>query len=179
MEIGALSENVSSLKKGVKSYISEYYPNLFKGEISLLVTDPLITLFEKITILHREVHRTDEEYPSRYSRHFYYIYKLIQTELRQRSFNELDKFRSVIENKKRFFPIKKAKYDDIFLGEARLVPNEEAIKIFENDYRKMKSMLFGEIPTFEQIIDELKVYEIQLNNRIKSHKDWSKLTNQN
>lgn len=168
LEIGTLAEPIPAEQREIKTYIAETYPSVFNEEISVTVVDSLRTFFEKLTILHREANRTNGHYPTRYSRHFYDVYKMLQTNLRARSHSELDLLKSVVEFKKKFYSSNFAKYDDIYTGHLKLVPKQEGLTIFSDDFDKMKAMLFGNSVSFDVIIDELKKYEKDINETILS-----------
>ena len=51
------------------------------------------------------------------------------------------------------------------LGNIKLVPSENRIKELEVDYNKMSSMLFGDYPSFKEIISHLKELEEIINNK--------------
>ncbi len=168
LEIGALAQPIPYITKDIKLYISYAYPKIFNEKIRIRVLDSLRTFYEKLTIIHREANRINKNYPKRYSRHFYDVYKMLQTDLRERSLIELDLLKSVIEFKKKFYKSNWAKYDEIYCGNLKLVPLIDAINIFQKDYDDMKLMLFGDIVSFNTIINELKEYEKEINKAIKT-----------
>ena len=137
-----------------------------------MAVDSLRTFYEKITILHREANRVNGNYPTRYSRHFYDVYKMLLTDLKEKSFDNLDLLKAVIEFKKKFYACNWAKYDDIEEGNLKLVPPDEALDIFSKDYDSMKNMLFGEKTTFDKIISSLREYEIELNEVLKTNNNF-------
>ncbi len=166
LEIGCLAEPVPAEEKTIKSYVSEAYPEVFSEEIKVVAVDSLRTFYEKITILHKEANRTNGKYPQRYSRHFYDVYKMLQTDLKYRSLERLDLLYSVVAFKKKFYASHFARYDEIMQGNIKLVPGREAIEAFSKDYEHMKNMLFGERIPFEEIIKELAIYEKELNRKL-------------
>lgn len=168
LEIGTLAEPIPSILKEIKTYIASAYPSIFNEAITVTVVDSLRTFYEKLTILHREANRVNGNYPTRYSRHFYDIYKMLQTNLKDNSLKDLNILKSVVEFKKKFYASNFAKYDEIYQGKLKLIPSKEAIDIFSKDYNKMQAMLFGDIISFDVIIRELQSYEIKVNKAIKS-----------
>lgn len=166
--LGAKAEPIPSILKEIKTYIASAYPSIFNEAITVTVVDSLRTFYEKLTILHREANRVNGNYPTRYSRHFYDIYKMLQTNLKDNSLKDLNILKSVVEFKKKFYASNFAKYDEIYQGKLKLIPSKEAIDIFSKDYNKMQAMLFGDIISFDVIIRELQRYEIKVNKAIKS-----------
>lgn len=168
LEIGSLAEPIPSSNKKIKTYIEEVYPEVFNENIEVVVVDCLRTFYEKITILHREANRVNGNYPARYSRHFYDVYKIMLTDIREKSFENIELLKTVIDFKKKFYASNWAKYDNILNGNLKLIPSKEGLEIFSKDYDSMKNMLFGEKISFDKIIYALKEYEKELNYVIKN-----------
>lgn len=168
IEVGALAEPIPSEFNTVTSYVSQQFPAIFNNsKVGLKSVTPLRTFFEKLLILHKEAHRSNANYPTRYSRHYYDVYQMLKTELRNESLGNIELLRDVVEFKKKFYPSNWAKYDNFYEGNLQLIPSEEAIEIFTQDYYQMQGMIFGETPTFEIIIDTLVQYNSELNGVLK------------
>ena len=168
LEIGSLAEPIPASRRKIKTYIEEVYPEVFDENIQVLAVDSLRTFYEKITILHREANRVNGNYTTRYSRHFYDVYKMLLTDIKEKSFDNLDLLKAVIEFKKKFYACNWAKYDDIMEGNIKLIPSDEALETFSKDYDSMKNMLFGEKISFDRIISSVKEYEIELNKVLEN-----------
>ncbi|WP_337743029.1 nucleotidyl transferase AbiEii/AbiGii toxin family protein [Fusobacterium gonidiaformans] len=168
LEIGSLAEPIPASRRKIQTYIEEVYPEVFDENIQVLAVDSLRTFYEKITILHREANRVNGNYPTRYSRHFYDVYKMLLTDIKEKSFDNLDLLKAVIEFKKKFYACNWAKYDDIMEGNIKLIPSDEALETFSKDYDSMKNMLFGEKISFDRIISSVKEYEIELNKVLEN-----------
>lgn len=54
-------------------------------------------------------------------------------------------------------------------GQCKLIPKTDALSVFSNDYENMKQMLYGEYPTFDEIIAVLSEFEELLNILIKQN----------
>lgn len=96
------------------------------------------------------------------------MYHLLQSDIKSKSFNNLELLKAVIEFKKKFYTSNWAKYDNILLGDLKLVPSDEAVAIFSKDYDNMQDMIMGVITPFDEIIKSLKEYEIEFNKMIKN-----------
>ena len=168
LEIGSLAEPIPANRQKIKTYIEEVYPEIFNENIEVVAVDSLRTFYEKITILHREANRINGNYPARYSRPFYDVHKMLLTNIKEKSFNNLNLLKTVIEFKKKFYTCKWAKYDDIMEGNIKLIPSDKALNVFSKDYESMKNMLFGEKIPFEDIISNIQEYEIELNKILKN-----------
>lgn len=170
LEIGLLAEPIPSEFKTITTYISDCYPQAFTNEtMKVRIVSIHRTFFEKITILHREANRMNGNYPSRYSRHFYDVYQMIQKGIADQSLKQLEILKHVILFKKKFYPCNWAKYDDVSIGQCKLIPNKEALHIYSKDYENMKQMLYGEYPSFNEIVAVLSEFEKKLNNLIKQN----------
>lgn len=86
----------------------------------------------------------------------------------EKSFENIELLKSVINFKKKFYASNWAKYDDIMNANLKLIPLKEGLEIFSKDYDNMKNMLFGENIPFDKIINTLKEYEKELNFIIKN-----------
>jgi predicted nucleotidyltransferase component of viral defense system len=169
LEVGALAEPFPSQQSIVTPYIAEQYSSVFQDmETRLFSVSPLRTFFEKLLILHREANRTNGKYPLRYSRHFYDVYKMLKSDVKEQSLTNLDLLKNVIEFKKKFYPCNWANYNDIYNGNIKSVTDSNVLDIFHNDYNQMKTMIFGEIPHFLDIINTINEYTEILNKRIIS-----------
>lgn len=167
LEIGVLAEPIPANLLTIKSYISESYPSiLIEDTVSIMTVDIKRTFFEKITILHREVCRINNNYPKRYSRHFYDLYKMIIKGVGEESLSHLNILEKVVYFKHKFYPCNWAHYDDVMCGKCRLVPCEQAISYYRDDYIAMRGMIYGQYPSFDEIINTLSLYENILNKSI-------------
>jgi hypothetical protein len=66
-----------------------------------------------------------------------------------------------------FQAMKDFDYDTLLPATINIVPPESVIAKWEDDYRKMQTMIYGESPSFSVIIDKIK----QLNEWINQI-DW-------
>lgn len=169
LEIGCLAEPIPKNRHRIRTYIEEVYPDIFDENIYVIAVDSLRTFYEKITILHREANRKNGHYPLRYSRHYYDVYKMILTDIKEKSLTHLEMLKSVIHFKKKFYRCNWAKYDEIMEGKVKLVPSNEGMNVFLNDYRRMENMLFGDLVPFDRIIRKIQEYESELNMSIKKY----------
>jgi len=77
---------------------------------------------------------------------------------------DIDLLDKVVEFKKKFYPRGWARYDLAKKGKLKLVPNKYRIDELEKDYKAMQDMLFGDKPTFNEIMDSLRKLEKQIND---------------
>ena len=166
LEIGPLAAWVPSEEKIIKPYSADYYPDVFEHpETSIRTVMAKRSFWEKATILHQEAHRDESKsLPPRYSRHYYDLYRMANSQVKGDAFADLSLLEDVVEFKKRFYRCPWAQYDNAKPGTFRLFPPEHHIKDLENDYKSMQSMLFGVKPEFQQIMDNIQQLEVDINS---------------
>ena len=75
LEIGALAAWTPTAPATITPYAAQQYPHVFQHpSTEILTVMPERTFWEKVTILHKEAFRTNGNFPSRYSRHYYDLY---------------------------------------------------------------------------------------------------------
>ena len=163
LEIGPLAKWIPSDWRIIQPYAYEYYPDVFEnGKVEVFTIDAKRTFWEKATILHQEAY--DERIKARYSRHYYDLYKLGKSSHGESALQDLGLLRDVVAFKKKFYPTGKANYDKAEPGSFQLIPPEAKLKALEKDYETMKSMIFGDIPDFNEIVSYLASLEKLINS---------------
>jgi hypothetical protein len=76
---------------------------------------------------------------------------------------DMDLLDKVVEFKKKFYPRGWARYDLAKKGTLKLVPDQYRIDELGKDYKAMQDMLFGDKPSFNEIMDSLRELEKQIN----------------
>lgn len=171
LEIGALASWTPTQKVTFSSYAAEEYPGFFQqGSTEVLTTTAERTFWEKATILHREAMRTQDkgEVPTRYSRHYYDMYCMSKNPVCERALAQPELLDKVAEFKDRFYYQGWAKYNQAKVGSIRLVPPEYSIEVLKRDYADMRSMIYGDYPSFDEIIDTMGDLEDRINGEPKN-----------
>ena len=92
-------------------------------------------------------------YPGwRYSRHYYDLYRMAMTPVKEAAFSRLNLLKKVVDFKMKFYPKGWAKYPEAVLGTLKLIPLRCRLAALEADYDSMKDMLYGDVPTFDTVI---------------------------
>jgi hypothetical protein len=139
------------------------FPKTFADPVcEVIAIDAERTFWEKATIIHQEAHRVKST-PIRYSRHYYDLYKMAQSEIKRSALSDLALLKEVVEFKERFYPSKWARYDLAHPGAFRLSPPESQLAALEHDYRAMRDMFYREPPVFTAILEGLAALEQQIN----------------
>lgn len=165
LEIGALSAWEPVVIKSVTPYAAEQYPGKFTyPSTEILTVDSIRTFWEKITILHSESHRPlDKPLQLRYSRHYYDVYCLGKSYVKESAFSNLSLLDKVVDIKTKFYHAAWSSYDTARIGTIRLMPQERNFKALYDDYQRMRNMIIGETPEFDEIINYLIELETEIN----------------
>ncbi len=168
VEIGPLAAWTPSEQVQIKAFAEEHYTGIIDEAVSkVLIVRPERTFWEKATILHHEAHRPENlMIPARYSRHYYDLYMMGKTDVKTKALSQPELLKRVADFKDRFYPRKWARYDLALPGTLRLVPPEQTrLRELKKDYEKMQAMLYGDIPSFDDIIMDLENLESEINRR--------------
>lgn len=165
LEIGALAAWTPVRYATITPYAAEQYARLFvQPSTEVLTVLPERTFWEKITILHREAFRPGgRPFPLRYSRHYYDLYKMMQTPVKDNALQDNDLLERVVRFKDKFYRCPWARYDLAKRGTMKLVPPEYNVAKLRSDYEHMQNMLFGERPSFEEIMSAMAQLEKEIN----------------
>ena len=164
LEIGALAAWTPAAVHKITSYAAEEYGRLFEHpDTNVLTVAAERTFWEKITILHKEAFRSNGILPGRYSRHYYDLYCMSGSPIKELAFSDLDLLERVVDFKARFYRSNAARYDLARPGSMKLMPPADSLKVLEDDYRQMGDMIFGEKPTFQEIMNSIRKLEIEIN----------------
>ena len=146
--IGPLASMIPFDKYLVKSYASEAFPNMFeRSVIEVISIKAERSFWEKVTILHAESFRPGNP-KHRYSRHYYDVYKMLDTSVEDEAIKDLKLLEDVVNFKTKFYYRKGARYDLAKPGTFNLVPENSVIKALKADYEDMKEMIFGRLSGF-------------------------------
>lgn len=167
LEIGALAAWTPTKFVEIMPYVAQHYPVLFEQKSTTVrAVAPERTFWEKATILHHEANRPEYlEIPKRYSRHYYDLYQMSKTKVKQKAFSRLGLLKMVVDFKMKFYPRGWAKYEEAVPGSLKLVPPKYRFESLKADCQSMKDMLYGEIPTFETIISGVQKLEKEINTQ--------------
>jgi len=72
--------------------------------------------------------------------------------------------KDVVAFKKKFYRCPWAKYEEAVPGSVKLIPSEQYFPELQKDYSKMKNMIYGIVPSFDQIIDGIRKLETEINS---------------
>jgi hypothetical protein len=165
LEIGPLASWLPHEERTIRCYAAEAFPQVFeRTECPVRVITAERTFWEKATILHHEAHRpSDNPQPPRYSRHYYDIAKMAESQVKHAALADMALLANVVEFKERFYPRGWARYDLARPGTFRLVPEGHVLAAVRTDYRSMANMIFGSIPEFDDMMTALTKLQDEIN----------------
>jgi hypothetical protein len=167
LEIGALAAWTPAVERTVQPYVFEQYPKLTQAATTTIITSSAErTFWEKVTILHHEANRPEHlDMPARYSRHYYDLFCIAGTDHKVAALNQLDLLQKVTAFKMKFYPRAWAKYEEAVPGSVKLVPPHFRFDALRSDYEGMREMLFGEYPSFDDLIESIAKLEAEINRK--------------
>ena len=165
IEIGVRGEITPSENQSVISYVEKEYQNILNHKKSVVKTlSPKRTFWEKTTILHAENHRPkDKVFGDRLSRHYYDIYQMIQNGIADEAAKDLDLLEIARSHKSRYFRSSWANYDTAYPPTLSIYPNDYLKQKLTEDYKQMQIMLFGNPPSFEEILASIRNFQEAIN----------------
>jgi len=167
IELGARADHCPCETKTITPFVADEFPQGFReASCAVKVLSEERTFWEKATILHAEFHRPpDKAMPERFSRHYCDFYDLIRKGVSKSATAKPDLLAQVAEHKALFFKSSWARYGEAASGTLRVAPPEHRLKALREDYAKMLQTFFGEPPEFGRLIDTLKEWEAEFNQK--------------
>jgi hypothetical protein len=166
LEMGARSDDWPAEEREIRPYAAEAFPTAFATAAScrVRVLDARRTFWEKATLLHAEHHRpADKALAEGMSRHYYDLYQLSRQEIGRQALDRADLLERVVAHKRLFFASAWAHYETAMPRSFHLLPREEQAASLRADYSRMREMIFGEAPAWEQIVQGLRELEWKIN----------------
>ena len=164
IEFGSRADHWPVENMTVTPYVANVSGNVTIEGTSVRVLAAERIFWEKATILHMIYHYPkSKNVPVRMSRHYYDLFAMADSHIYKKSLEKISLLKHVSEHKSLFFKANWAHYEEAKPGSLRLVPRNDQISQLKTDYRQMQQMFFEEPPSFESIIEKLRVIEGQIN----------------
>jgi len=123
--------------------------------------------WEKATILHQEANRPAEEsMPSRHSRHYYDMYQMGHSFVKDKASADLGLLERVVAFKEKFYRTPWANLEDAAPGTLKLTPPAFRITQLRRDYTAMQEMITGVRPSLDEIVSYMGELEGEINGGI-------------
>ena len=167
LEIGPVALSEPSSRYTIRPYAAEEFPDRFDSpECTPNVVCAERTFWEKAVILHQEAHRSpDNPQPPRYSRHFYDMMRLAQSDIKGKALSKRRLLDTIVDFNTKFYSRAWARYDLAASPTFCLVPPEHVERSLRRDYDAMREMIYGERPTFDEILEHLNSLETEINTQ--------------
>ena len=135
-----------SVSKVITPYVAQAYNRIFSKPNTIIRTASAErTFWEKVTILHHEANRPENlAMPVRYSRHYYDLYCIGNSQIKKSAFCNID-------------------YELAVPGTLRLIPPEYRFAELRKDYISMANMMFGDYPDFDSLMLFIGELEKEIN----------------
>ena len=166
LEIGGRSMKEPIQKVEIQSFIDKHFSQAAFSEKSfeINVVVPERTFWEKVCLLHEEFSKPNEQMRvERMSRHIYDLGRMIDTPIADNALKDKDLFQSIVAHRRMFIAMKGFDYDTLSPKTIKIVPPDNVISKWEDDYNKMQTMIYGNIIPFNALMNKVK----QFNKRIK------------
>lgn len=163
LEVGARSLIEPCVNLQVKSLIEEMLPQISAdvAQVEVVTAAPQKTFLEKAFLLH-EIFSVEHETLSanRRSRHLYDLNRMMDKDFAIAAVHDDSLWNHIQHHRERFTSIYGVDYSGDIRNRICLVPPENYLDDWRNDYQYMcDSMIYGEKPTFTELIDSMKELE--------------------
>ena len=169
IEAGARSALEPRLIRAVTPYIADELPDWSFDAENITVITPERTYLDKLLILHgvhcgyRDAGRLPIE-KQRISRHYYDVAMITATDTGRSALSDISLLSEVRAHNTIAFRQAWKRLEEAVPGSLRLVPQAEPRAVIERDYAEMGRMIFGDIPDFGWIMEQLESAEATINN---------------
>lgn len=162
IEFGARSDPWPAHERSIQPVITEEFPQLFaQPETIVHALAPERTFWEKAMLLHEETYRpTDKQRRPRMARHYYDLYRLIQSGIAAKGVEDVDLFKQVLAHRSVFFAQNWIDYQAMAPDTLRLLPLQNQEQSWRQDYTAMQAEMFTQVPPdFDAVLDVIRQFE--------------------
>lgn len=161
IELGWRARTAPSEPKVIVPYLAEIPMLLEEPQIAGSVLIPDRTFWEKVTALHAESFRAKPK--QFFSRHYSDVAAMLRTRIGQDASRDLAMLEDVRVFKNIYYHSAWMRYDLAKPGTLVVVPDELRTRELAIDYRNMQQMFLTDPPPFEQVLEQLRAFERELN----------------
>ncbi len=167
LEMSSRSMTEPSEQKEIISFIDDNLRNTNFAEsfFNVEVVMPQRTFLEKIFLLHEEFRKPKDRIRTyRMSRHLYDIERIANTEYGKFALNNNVLFDNVLEHRKHYTPLRGEDYSKHIKGFLNILPPDELIKDWEEDYKSMQEyMIAGISLPWNELLEKIKKIQKNIN----------------
>jgi hypothetical protein len=137
---------------------------------NVTTVDPERTFLDKIVILHGLRHWFEQKGElrgggQRVSRHYYDIHRMMASPVSQKALGDRNMAADCVQHARMFFYRRELGLESAEPGSFALSPHDGMIDALRRDYGAMSTMIFGDVPAFEDVLDSIRVAEQGLNGK--------------
>ena len=88
-----------------------------------------------------------------------------KTPIKDSALKQPELLEEVARFKEKFYPRKWAKYNLAKMGTLKLIPASHSVARLRDDYSRMREMIFGEYPSYEEIMEGIRNLEEEVNGK--------------
>jgi len=179
LEFGARGDPWPTEEKTIRPYAADDFPGFFEEpDCTVTVLSARRTFWEKATALQAEAHRPkDSPTPQYFSRHYYDIAMLLDTEDGKAAAADFELLEQVAKHKTVFFRSGWAGYDTARPGTLQLMPSEARLSDLRADYRDMAPMMFDDKPlSFDESLARVQKLQDTINASTSASQQPAPLT---
>lgn len=152
----------------IRPYVEQDLPNINLAVSNIVTINAERTFWDKIVILHGirrwyDNRGTLRQQGHRVSRHYYDVYKLMQSHIGENAIKDVDLAFNCAHHAKLFFNSSDLDLKNAIHGTFALSPTTEMSEILKNDFKAMSGMIFGEAPKFSDVLQVISDLESKLN----------------
>ena len=129
---------------------------------------PSRTFWDKVVILHGLRRWWDRRGElkgggQRVSRHYYDVYRLLASEIGQNAMGDIAMAEDCVRHARMFFNRPDLDLASATLGSFALIPHDGMLAALRRDYEAMSGMVFGPIPSVDEVVAAIAELEERLN----------------
>jgi hypothetical protein len=157
----------------IRPYIADDLMDLDLTVGDVTTVDPSRTFWDKIVILHGlrrwwDRRRELKGGGQRVSRHYYDVYRLLPSEIGRQAMTDAAMAEDCVRHARMFFSRPDFDLASAVPGSYTLTPDNGMLAELRRDYAAMSGMIFGRIPTVDQVVEAISELEHLLNGNADS-----------
>ena len=173
IECGAKSALDPNSSQAIRPYVAEDVPGLELTVSNIVTVDAERTFWDKIVILHGLRNWFDRRGAlrgggQRVSRHYYDVYQLLASGIGEAALADSALGRDCVRHAQMFFNSPDLGLITASPGTFALTPAAPMVADLHRDYAAMSGMIFGDVPSFDAVLDSIGTFEMRLNEA----RDW-------
>ena len=163
LEIGARSLFEPNEKTNIHSMVEDLFPSIRTTLVDSLVITALAskTFLEKAFLLHELFSvKGRGATVERKSRHLYDLSRMMKENFALAAIHDDELWESIRHHREIFTSVRGMDYTPDVRKHISLIPPDDIRAVWEQDYKNMcSSMIFGNKPTFDELLEQMKVLE--------------------